>query len=69
MWAAGSWTATSGSWNGCCGRVAWFAVQAVGQIGHALRFYRKEIVRLIAEAPEETQARALIARAKQALGM
>jgi phospholipid/cholesterol/gamma-HCH transport system permease protein len=32
-----------------CGKVAWFAVQAIGQIGHALRFYRKEIVRLIAE--------------------
>jgi phospholipid/cholesterol/gamma-HCH transport system permease protein len=32
-----------------CGKVAWFAVQAVGQIGHALRYYRKEIVRLIAE--------------------
>jgi len=32
-----------------CGRVAWFTVQAVGQIGHALRHYRKEVVRLIAE--------------------
>ena len=32
-----------------CGKVAWFAVQAIGEIGHALRFYRKEIVRLIAE--------------------
>ena len=32
-----------------CGRVGWFTVQAVGQIGHALRFYRKEVVRLIAE--------------------
>lgn len=31
------------------GKVAWFAVQSVGQIGHALRFYRKEIIRLIAE--------------------
>ena len=31
------------------GKVAWFAVQAVGEIGHALRYYRKEIVRLIAE--------------------
>ena len=31
------------------GRVGWFAIQGVGQIGHALRYYRKEIIRLIAE--------------------
>ena len=29
--------------------MAWFAVQAVGEIGHAMRHYRKEIIRLIAE--------------------
>ncbi len=31
------------------GKVAWFTVQALGEIGHAMRFYRKEIIRLIAE--------------------
>jgi len=31
------------------GKVAWFAIQALLEIGHAMRFYRKEIVRLIAE--------------------
>ena len=31
------------------GKVGWFTVQAVGQIGHAMRFYRKEVIRLIAE--------------------
>lgn len=31
------------------GKVAWFTIQALAETGHALRFYRKEIVRLIAE--------------------
>jgi phospholipid/cholesterol/gamma-HCH transport system permease protein len=46
---AGRFASLPGRVLDSCGRVAWFAVQAVGQIGHALRFYRKEIVRLIAE--------------------
>jgi phospholipid/cholesterol/gamma-HCH transport system permease protein len=31
------------------GHVAWFVVTAFGSIGHALRYYRKETLRLIAE--------------------
>ncbi|CAN1496161.1 MAG TPA: ABC transporter permease [Mycobacterium sp.] len=46
---AGKWAGLPGRFLDSCGRIAWFAIQAVGQIGHALRYYRKEIVRLIAE--------------------
>jgi len=46
---ASKWATLPGRFLDSCGRIAWFAVQAVGQIGHAMRFYRKEIVRLIAE--------------------
>ncbi len=31
------------------GKIAWFSVQALGEVGHAIRHYRKEIIRLIAE--------------------
>ena len=34
------------------GHVAWFVVTAIGSIGHALRFYRKEVLRLIAEVSD-----------------
>ena len=46
---AGKWAGLPGRFLDSCGRIAWFAIQAVGQIGHALRYDRKEIVRLIAE--------------------
>jgi len=46
---AGKFATLPGRFLDSCGRVSWFAVQAIGEIGHALRFYRKEIVRLIAE--------------------
>ena len=42
------------------GHVAWFVVTAVGSIGHALRFYRKETLRLIAEIGMGTGAMAVI---------
>jgi phospholipid/cholesterol/gamma-HCH transport system permease protein len=42
------------------GQVAWFVVVAVGQIGHALRNYRKETLRLIAEIGMGTGAMAVI---------
>jgi phospholipid/cholesterol/gamma-HCH transport system permease protein len=42
------------------GHVAWFVVTAVGSIGHALRFYRKEVLRLIAEIGMGTGAMAVI---------
>ena len=42
------------------GHVAWFVVTAVGSIGHALRYYRKEMLRLIAEIGMGTGAMAVI---------
>ncbi len=42
------------------GHVAWFVVTAIGSIGHALRFYRKEVLRLIAEIGMGTGAMAVI---------
>jgi phospholipid/cholesterol/gamma-HCH transport system permease protein len=42
------------------GHVAWFVVTALGSIGHALRYYRKETLRLIAEIGMGTGAMAVI---------
>jgi phospholipid/cholesterol/gamma-HCH transport system permease protein len=42
------------------GHVAWFVITAVASIGHALRFYRREILRLIAEIGMGTGAMAVI---------
>jgi phospholipid/cholesterol/gamma-HCH transport system permease protein len=42
------------------GHVGWFVVQALGSIGHALRYYRKETLRLIAEIGMGTGAMAVI---------
>jgi phospholipid/cholesterol/gamma-HCH transport system permease protein len=42
------------------GHVAWFVVTAIGSIGHALRYYRKEMLRLIAEIGMGTGAMAVI---------
>jgi phospholipid/cholesterol/gamma-HCH transport system permease protein len=42
------------------GHVAWFVVTAVGQITHALRHYRKETLRLVAEIGMGTGAMAVI---------
>jgi phospholipid/cholesterol/gamma-HCH transport system permease protein len=42
------------------GHVAWFIVNATGSIGHALRYYRKETLRLIAEIGMGTGAMAVI---------
>src|SRR5918911_147520 len=42
------------------GHVAWFVVTAVGSVGHALRYYRKEMLRLIAEIGMGTGAMAVI---------
>ena len=42
------------------GHVAWFVVTAIGSIGHALRYYRKETLRLIAEIGMGTGAMAVI---------
>ncbi len=42
------------------GRVGWFALTAIGSIGHALRHYRREVLRLIAEIGMGTGAMAVI---------
>jgi phospholipid/cholesterol/gamma-HCH transport system permease protein len=42
------------------GHVAWFVITAMGSIGHALRYYRKETLRLIAEIGMGTGAMAVI---------
>jgi phospholipid/cholesterol/gamma-HCH transport system permease protein len=42
------------------GQLAWFVVVAVGGIGHALRYYRKEALRLIAEIGMGTGAMAVV---------
>src|SRR6478609_3213172 len=42
------------------GRVGWFALTAIGSIGQALRHYRREVLRLIAEIGMGTGAMAVI---------
>lgn len=42
------------------GKLAWFAAQALGEIPHALRYYRREVLRLIAEIGMGTGAMAVI---------
>src|SRR3569623_3562654 len=42
------------------GHVAWFVVTAIGSIGHALRYYRKETLRLLAEIGMGTGAMAVV---------
>ena len=42
------------------GKVAVFAVEAIKETGHALRYYRKEIVRLIAETGMGAGAMAVV---------
>src|SRR5689334_10344484 len=42
------------------GHVAWFVLTALGQIPHSLRYYRKEVLRLIAEIGMGTGAMAVI---------
>jgi phospholipid/cholesterol/gamma-HCH transport system permease protein len=42
------------------GHVAWFVITALGSTGHALRYYRKETLRLIAEIGMGTGAMAVI---------
>ena len=42
------------------GHISWFIVTAVGSIGHAMRYYRKEMLRLVAEIGMGTGAMAVI---------
>lgn len=54
------WASMPGRFLDSTGKVAWFAVHAVGEIPHALRFYRKEVLRLIAEQGMGSGAMAVI---------
>ena len=42
------------------GRVAWFAIEAIREIPHAMHYYRKEIIRLIAETGMGAGAMAVV---------
>lgn len=57
---AGQFAGAPGRALDSTGQVAWFVVNAVGSIGHALRYYRKETLRLIAEIGMGTGAMAVI---------
>ncbi len=54
------WSAHPARFLDSVGHVAWFVVTAIGSIGHALRYYRKETLRLIAEIGMGTGAMAVI---------
>ncbi|WP_023644128.1 MlaE family ABC transporter permease [Mycobacterium tuberculosis] len=42
------------------GQLTWFALTSIGQIAHALRYYRKEMLRLIAQIGMGTGAMAVV---------
>lgn len=42
------------------GQLTWFALTSIGQIAHALRYYRKETLRLIAQIGMGTGAMAVV---------
>ena len=46
---AGKWAGMPGRFLESSGKIAWFTIQALKEIGHAVRNYPKEIIRLIAE--------------------
>jgi len=46
---AGKWASKPGNMLESTGKVAWFTIQALKEMGHAVRNYPKEIIRLIAE--------------------
>ncbi|HUO36441.1 MAG TPA: ABC transporter permease, partial [Mycobacterium sp.] len=57
---ASRWAALPGRFFDSTGHVAVFAVTAIGQLGYAVRHYRKEMLRLIAEIGMGTGAMAVI---------
>ena len=57
---ADKWGKKPGKLLDSTGKVAWFAVEAIKEIGHAVRFYPKEIVRLIAEVGMGAGAMAVV---------
>ena len=46
---AGKWAGKPGRFLDSTGKIAWFTIQALRETSHALRYYPKEIIRLIAE--------------------
>ncbi len=61
VYAAGKkWMGAPGRSLDSIGHIAWFVVSAIGSMGHALRYYRKETLRLIAEIGMGAGAMAVI---------
>jgi phospholipid/cholesterol/gamma-HCH transport system permease protein len=54
------YAAAPGRFFNTMGQMAWFSLVAIGGIGHALRYYRKEALRLIAEIGMGTGAMAVV---------
>lgn len=50
------------------GQLTWFALTSIGQIAHALRYYRKETLRLIAQIGMGTGAMAVVGGAVAIVG-
>jgi phospholipid/cholesterol/gamma-HCH transport system permease protein len=56
----GKWVKAPSRFLDSSGKVGWFAVEALREIPHAIRHYRKEIVRLIAEVGMGAGAMAVV---------
>jgi phospholipid/cholesterol/gamma-HCH transport system permease protein len=54
------WAKAPGRFLDSTGKVGWFAIEALREIPHAIRFYPKEIVRLIAEVGMGAGAMAVV---------
>lgn len=54
------WAKAPGKFLDSTGKVGWFAIEALREIPHAIRFYPKEIVRLIAEVGMGAGAMAVV---------
>jgi phospholipid/cholesterol/gamma-HCH transport system permease protein len=54
------WAKAPGKFLDSTGKVAWFAIEAIREIGHAVRHYPKEIIRLIAEVGMGAGAMAVV---------
>ncbi|MFM9033576.1 MAG: ABC transporter permease [Mycobacterium sp.] len=54
------WAKAPGKFLDSTGKIAWFAIESIKEIGHAVRHYPKEIVRLIAEVGMGAGAMAVV---------
>jgi phospholipid/cholesterol/gamma-HCH transport system permease protein len=57
---AAQWIKAPSRFIDSTGKVGWFAIEAIREIPHAIRVYRKEIVRLIAEVGMGAGAMAIV---------